>query len=191
VSTGWLLFLPAQFSLSKQNFTILLAVISCMSLLPPVSITSVLDIKLDYLFLFVFFVYALAKIPIHRVMTLVSLMIMLGSILFLFHEVSQTQLLWRSLEFQWFTILLSIGEAVVSANLIIEQFSLIFGGLWITQCLLYYLYQDRLSPIAFPGLGALDTFWVTVVILIVIKGLQLQIPTLWKNRRIVYWIKKR
>ncbi|WP_028775758.1 hypothetical protein [Shimazuella kribbensis] len=191
LATGWLTYLPTQFGISKQHLQLFLSIISCISLLPPISISSVLDIKLDYFFLFLLFLYTLSQIPIHRLVTLLSLMIMLGSILFLYHEITRTPLLWRSVSFQWFTILFSMSEAIISCSFILEQFCLVFGGLLITQFGLYYLYHERLSPIAFPGLGAMDTFWIIITILIIVKRLQLWVPTIQKTWRIAYWTKKR
>jgi hypothetical protein len=191
LATGWLIYLPAQFGISKQQLQLFLSIICCISLLPPISFLSVLDIQLDYLFLFLLFLYTLRQIPVHRLVTLISLMIMLGSILFLYHEVTRTPMLWKSVSFQWFTIFFSMGEAIISSNFILEQFFLVFGGLFVTQCGLYYLYHERLSPIAFPGLGSMDTFWIILTILIVVKGVQLWIPTIQKTWRIAYWTKKR
>jgi hypothetical protein len=191
LSSGWFTFLPYQLDITKQKIIIYLAIISCTSLLPPISITTFMDIHLDYLCLFILFLFLLKRIPLDRLATLISLMIMLGSFLFLFHEVSRTALWWKSFTFQWFTIFLSMGEAIISTSLIMEQFCLVFGGLLITQCGLYYLYHDRLSPMVIPGLGASDTFWITVSILIIVKKLQLWVPTIQKNWRLAYWTKKR
>ena len=152
---GLAYLLPSQFGLPKQSLNIYLSIISCTSLLPPISLWSSLDIKIDYLILFVFFLYFMSRIAVHQLMTIFSLMVMLGSILFLFHEVVHPPLLWMSLGFHWFTIFFSIGEAMIFSNLIMEQFCLVFGGLLVTQCGLYYLYQDRISPIVFPGLGSI------------------------------------
>ncbi|MCH5586471.1 hypothetical protein MK805_16140 [Shimazuella sp. AN120528] len=191
LSTGWLTFLPAQLEITKQYMIIYLAIIGCISLLPPISITSSVDIQLDYLFLFFLFIYLLKDTSVPQLATLLSLIFMLGSILFLFHEIFGNALIGRSSVFQWVTILLSLGEAIVSAIKLKEQFCLVFGGLLVTQGVLYYLYHERISPLVFPGIGVLDTFWITTVILIVLKGVQLRIPIIQKNWRVAYWIKKR
>ena len=190
ISTGWLTFLPSQLGVTKQSVIIYLAVIGCSSLLPPISIFSFLDIQLDYLFMILLFIYFLSRTSFSQLVTLLSLVLMLGSILFLFHELSRTSLMWRSSIFQWVTIFLSMCEAIVSTNKMREQFCLIFGGLLVTQSGLNYLYSDRISPIAFPGSGLSDVLWITILILILVKSFQLGIPMI-KNWRIAYWIKKR
>jgi hypothetical protein len=191
VLSDWLAFLPVQLEVTKQHVIIYLAVIECTSLLPSILIIPALEIRLDYLILFSLFVYFLSRIPISEMMTICSLIVMLGSILFLFHEISQISLIGKSSVFQWTTIFLSMGGAIISTKKMRGQFCLIFGGLLVMQCGIYYLYHERISPITFPGLDSLDTFWIIFVILTILKGLEGWIPAIQKNWRLAYWIKKR
>lgn len=190
LSTGWFSFLPVQLEITKRYIIHFLAIIVCISFLPPITISSSFEIRADLLCLCGLFLYFFTRTAISQ-MTLFSFMLMMGSILFLFHEVLQTSFMDRSSVFHWGTILFCLIGAIVSANKMKEQFCLVFGSLMITQGILTYLYHDQISPLVFPWTGTLDVFWVTIGFLIVVKRLQLWIPTLQKNWRLAYWIKKR
>jgi hypothetical protein len=191
IATGWLSFLSTELAVSRSMLLFWLSLISCLSFLPPLTIATTYDIHLNYIVLLGLWLFFLSRIPINRLFTIVSLMLMLGSILFLYHEVSQVQLIWKSSHFQWFTVLFASAEAVLASSCFIERICLVFGGLSVAQGGILFLYHDQLSPIVFPVEGFLHTFWLTLISLGFIHGILAATPSWLKDWGLVLWTKKR
>lgn len=192
ITTGWLSFLPTRLDISRSTLLFWLITISCFTFLPPLTIFPSFEIQLSYLLMFGLFLYFLFRIPINHLFAMISLMLLIGSILFLYHELARVQMVWTSPHFQIFTVFFSIATAFVTSNILVEQICLIFGGFLLAQCGILYLYHDQFSPIIFPGEGFLHTWWLTFILQILVYGLVVTAPN-WRRKgwRMVIWTKKR
>ncbi|SFJ57582.1 hypothetical protein [Thermoflavimicrobium dichotomicum] len=163
IYTGWFGGLSADLGWSSLQIAGGLLFAFFITVVSPVQIHPAYEIEPGIFVVFIIFLMLFFRVPSSSILFICLHIIFLGTILFMYHEVTDAQTEWDDFTFRLGTVCLMTIFPLCLRKGLLERLLVQVGALVYAYGLVLLVYKEVFQPLPIGSDDFLDTFWICLI----------------------------